>query len=139
MPRLNRYVHAVNLFCIFTAVHAKASTLTGVFSGQGRSCWGQLTLTSKTIEWKTPYGTCKATSYDVVEQDLESKAPIASYRLKQRNSACKFPYISVKFDPAYPGYWQLVGYASKKAFEQRMEDGPEQQDQRLECSARKLE
>ncbi|MGV2292918.1 hypothetical protein AAHK20_29715 [Trinickia sp. YCB016] len=139
MPRLNRYVHAVNLFCLLTAVHAEATTLTGIFSGQGRSCSGRLTLTSKTIEWKTPYSTCMATTYDVLEQDLEDKAPIASYRLKHLNAACKFPYISVKFDPAYPDYWQLVGYASKKAFEQRKEDEPEQQDQRLECSARKLE
>ncbi|QCP54003.1 hypothetical protein FAZ95_33985 [Trinickia violacea] len=139
MPNLNRYVRAVSLLCVIAVGHAEATTLTGIFSGQGRPCWGRLRLTSKTIEWTTPYSACKATAYDVVEQDLKSKAPIASYRLKQRNSACRFPYISVKFDPAYPDYWQLVGYASKKAFEQRKEDGPEQQDQRLECSARKLE
>jgi hypothetical protein len=139
MPNLNRYVPAVSLLCVIVAGHAQAMTLTGIFSGQGRSCWGRLTLTSKTIEWKTPYSTCKATAYEVVEQDLKSSSPISAYRLKHRSSACQFPYISVKFDPAYPDYWQLVGYASKQAFEQRMKAGPEQQDQRLECSARKLE
>jgi hypothetical protein len=135
---LNHCFAAATLFCFHITCYAHADTFNGIFSGQGRPCWGRLTLTSMTIEWTTPFSTCQATAYDIVEQDLKSKSPMASYRLKHRNSACKFPYISVKFDPDYPAYWQLVGYASEHAFEQRQEEGPEQQDQRLECSARKL-
>ena len=138
MSRLSRYIATASLLGISAIHRADAESLTGIFSGQGRPCWGQLTLTSKTIEWTTSFSTCKATAYDIVDQDLKSQSPTASYRLKHRNPACKFPYISVKFDPEYPDYWQLVGYASEQAFEQRRETGSERQDHRLECSARKL-
>jgi hypothetical protein len=129
----------MTLLCAVPVVHADDKALIGIFSGQGRPCWGKLYLTSKTIEWQTPYSSCKKTAYDVVEQNLESKHPTAAYRLRHQNPACKFPYISLQFDPEYPDYWRLIGYASKKAFEQRKEQGAEQEDQRLECSARKLE
>jgi len=138
VQRLNRYICVISLLCIVTANPAYAASLTGVFSGQGRACWGMLTLTGRTIEWTTPYSRCNATAYQVVEEELGSRAPTASFRLEHRNAACAFSYISVRFDPRYPDYWRLTGYASTRAFMQRRQDGPAQQAQRLECTARKL-
>jgi len=119
--------------------NAAASPFTGVFSGQGRGCWGKLYVRERTIEWNTPYSICSKTSYTVVQSSLNSKSPHIAFALNRKSKACRYKLIELSFDPEYPDYWQASGYQSRKDFDNRKTATEAAKLRTLSCSVQKVD
>ncbi|WP_155122418.1 hypothetical protein [Burkholderia ubonensis] len=98
-----------------SAAYAGNQPFTGTFVGHGRQCDGQLRVTEKTIEWRTPFANCTKRPYQVIESDPASAKPKIAFLLKGR--ACDFGVISLHFDPAYPDYWIAKGYRNLDGYQ----------------------
>jgi hypothetical protein len=117
----------------------KSFTGTGVFQGQGRGCWGKLYIREKSLEWNTPYSICKRTSYSIIQKEMESKSPHIAFALANKSKKCGFEIIELSFDPAYPAYWQAIGYETRKDFENKATNAEETKLKVLSCSVQKLD
>lgn len=122
---------------VATAVAADDPSYTGVYSGQGRGCWGKLYVRAKTIEWNTPYSVCAKAPYRVIDHDLASAMPRIAFALKRKSSACRYAVVALSFDPAYPAYWQAAGYATIADYESRTAQDDEAQGRTLTCAVRR--
>ncbi|WP_155754911.1 hypothetical protein [Burkholderia anthina] len=105
-----RIAHALGLITALLAGVAQAGNqpLAGTFVGHGRQCDGQLRVTEKTIEWRTPFAHCAKRPYRVIESDPTAAQPKIAFLLK--GQPCGFGVISLDFDSAYPDYWIVKGY-----------------------------
>ncbi|MDE2428856.1 MAG: hypothetical protein KGM99_09020 [Burkholderiales bacterium] len=115
-----------------SATHAFRGT--GVFQGQGRACFGKLYIRQKSIEWHTSFSACERSAYSVIDKDLTGTKPHMAFLLHKTNPKCHFRVIGISFDPAYPDYWNAVGYVTRADFEQHQPDALDEQGKILSCS-----
>lgn len=140
MSAINKRV-VCNLLLSLSFVHvnvpAAEKPFTGVFQGQGRGCWGKLYITSKTIEWNTPYSVCKKTSYKVIAEERHSTSPHIAYAVDKKSAHCRYNIVEISFDPEYPEYWQAAGYQSQDDFDHRAQPAKDAVLRTLMCSVKK--
>ncbi len=73
---------------------------TGLFYGQGRSCWGGLFIGTRTLTWDKQFTPCARTSYTIRERDLHW--PFENYdhivfQLNHVSKACITPIIGLYY------------------------------------------
>jgi hypothetical protein len=72
---------------------AQAKVFTDSFQGQGRACWGNLFIRTKTIEWDTDFSVCQS-AYTIVKQTFQDKPQnydYILYKLKHVSRTCGNP------------------------------------------------
>ncbi|WP_297367457.1 hypothetical protein [Acidocella sp.] len=105
---------------------------TGLFYGQGRSCWGGLFIGTRTLTWDKQFTPCARTSYTIRERDLHW--PFENYdhivfQLNHVSKACITPIIGLYYykpllnaagqseDQIRLYYdWQVVGFATEALY-----------------------
>ena len=95
---------------------AEAAPMTGVFSGQGRECDGNLYLRTKTIEWNTPYSMCSRTKYRIITKTFSNTPKMVGdhivFALKNIGKTCHYPFIGLYYYGRGPNTvpWSAVGF-----------------------------
>jgi hypothetical protein len=120
---LPRRVAAVALSSLLCGNIASASTFTGVFSGQGKACWGPLYIRTKTIQWITDFSVCYS-PYTIEKKTFVDKPQnydYILYRLNQPSKACSWRYIALYYykyaDSPYMHYdWSVAGFPNFEDF-----------------------
>lgn len=90
----------------------------GVFEGTGRACSGRLTITPKTLAWKTPFSPCPASAYSLVETRRKDGVQQWAYAFKALPRRCVYKVVmleavaSGKDEPA----WNVSGFLSLDAY-----------------------
>ncbi len=104
-------------------------SFTGEYQGTGRQCFGRLSVQSKSIEWHTPFATCRKTPYRVLAKEPRGSGQEVVFVLQGK--PCGFGVIALSLDSEEPQYWNVSGYRSMAAYENNSED-------RLLCSVERL-
>jgi hypothetical protein len=101
MKRVGAVSLAVLFFLAQTAQAAPyRGPFTGLFYGQGRSCWGGLFIGTRTLTWNKQFTPCERTSYTILERDLHW--PFQDYdhivfQLNHVSKACITPIIGLYY------------------------------------------
>ncbi|MDR2853141.1 MAG: hypothetical protein LBV61_08855 [Burkholderiaceae bacterium] len=125
-----RAINAVWLLIGFTVWHSAAAEerfFTGTFQGEGRQCQGELSVRAKSLDWRTPFATCKNSSYKIIKKISPSEKQEFVFVL---NKHCDFGVVSLEWNPEYPDYWNVTGYRTLNDFMSKSDD-------KLQCGMKK--
>ena len=74
---------------------------TGLFYGQGRGCWGELFIQTKTLTWlPASWTTCQRTTYTIVDNTLHT--PFQNwdhivFKLDHLSKSCDIQYVELQY------------------------------------------
>lgn len=91
----------------------------GVFEGTGRACSGRLTITPKTLAWKTPFSPCSASAYSLVENRRTTNAQQWAYAVKTPSKRCFYKVVmleQVAQKTKSEFEWNVSGFPSIEAY-----------------------
>jgi hypothetical protein len=127
LPALHRWKSparrgAVGLLLLGLALTAAAqATLTGRFQGDGRACYGRLTVTPKSLHWTSSFARCGPAPYTLIEQRLQGEHPRAVFKMGAAGRHCDFAIVELARYNEW--FWSVKGYPSTEAYEKREQPG----------------
>ena len=116
-------MRVIHIACLFAAAligngsPAADKPFTGIFRGNGRACFGALSIRPKTIEWHSTYSTCGPTAYEILEQDLLAKNARIVFLLKNHSKHCSHQVIELQHYEQ--NVWDVKGYSSLEAYQKK--------------------
>lgn len=118
MRGLKQTSTAIGIFLLLGAQAHITELAPANFSGTGRSCFGTLSIQSKTISWTTPFSQCNALPYELLEQDSSGDRIRYTFRFTRTARACHYSILSLTHDKAQSAGlgWEVTGYDLKQSY-----------------------
>ena len=112
-----RHLFAVALAVLWLGGNfAEAKTFTGHFQGEGRGCWGDIWIRTKTIQWNSDWSACYS-PYTIVKKTFADKPQNFDsilYKIERPRRSCSWKYIGMYFylsdAPGLYSNWLAVGF-----------------------------
>ena len=103
------------LIMLTTATQAGSPAfLIGTYEGGGQECSGKLSVSARSIDWRTPSAHCSGLPYEFY--NLGEKNGVTRYLFQLRQSQRQCPYTSVLLVQNGPvageATWEAIGYRS---------------------------
>lgn len=90
----------------------------GVFEGTGRACGGHLRITPRRLSWTTPFSSCPASKFTLVERRPTGRGVQWVYQFKTPPKRCLYKAMALEkaIDEEGGVRWNASGFLSAKAY-----------------------
>lgn len=83
----------------------------GTWDGGGRSCYGKLVITAKTLTWKSAFSRCGPTPYKVVAIVQKTGEVDYHLHLATTQASCLYRDVTI-MQRLHEEHWDVVGFSS---------------------------
>jgi hypothetical protein len=103
---------------------SRESTPNGTFEGTGRACSGKLIITKKNVTWMTPFSQCNKAKYQIIKQVHSENELSFALKLETVSPKCLYSLIQITRISSLNKFigWDVVGFQSAKAFDEKTKD-----------------
>ena len=97
------------------ATQADSQTIpTGTYLGGGRACFGKLSISARSLTWRTPFSHCSGVPYRFSNLGAKNGATAYLFRLQLNQRECRYTSVVLLQKAAVAGEatWEALGYRS---------------------------